>query len=88
MYIYLKDDFDNKLRYVVKTLIGFIPNYVMAAMVLYTYTRASKLDHQTDVWIFYGFLRFVMQILIYTFLTTKELTNTKTYVIGMITSTT
>ena len=60
----------------------------MAALVLYTYCRASKLDSKSDAWIFYGSFRFFMQMLVYMFLTTKELTNTRTYVVGMITLTT
>ena len=37
IYIFIKKDFGDKLKYVAKTQIGFIPNYVMGALVLFTY---------------------------------------------------
>ena len=60
-----------------------MPNYVMAALVIYTYTESSKLGNKSSEWIFFGSLRFVLQIMVYTFIT-KEFMDNKTYVVAIL----
>ena len=60
-----------KKMFFLKANLNFLPNLVMGALVLYIYERASTFGHQAPLWILYGSIRFVFQILIYTFVGTK-----------------
>ena len=82
--IRLKKEVTHKWKFILRTQMAYLPNYIMGAFVLYTYRQASKLDGRTDIWIFYGALRFIMQMVVYSFLTTKEFIDFRVYIVGMV----
>jgi hypothetical protein len=59
--------------------LNFLPNYILGGFVIYIYAKASYLDNQTNLWISYGTLRFVFQVLNYSFFVQKEFMNRQAY---------
>ena len=74
----------NKLKYLFHSQLNFLPNYIMGGLVIYIYTEASYLDGQSDVWIAYGSIRFVFQVLNYSFFVQKEFMNRQTYIVAQL----
>jgi hypothetical protein len=79
---YHRSDIPHKCTYFIKVNMNFMPNYILGALVIYIYSQASYLDNQTNLWISYGTLRFVFQVLNYSFFVQKEFMNRQVYFVA------